>query len=50
MYRYFNRIGTNDNISPLKSKGLSDEIIKPTITSDNSLVSVLSGMGVTKQE
>ena len=37
MYRYFNKTGNTDHISEWKSKGLSDEIINPPTTSDNSL-------------
>ena len=37
MYGYFKKIVGGDYISLWKSKGLSDEIIKPT-TSDNSLL------------
>ena len=37
MYKYFKNFGNTDCISELKSKGLSDEIIKPPTTSDNSL-------------
>ena len=29
MYKYFKKIGNADNISEWKSKGLSDEVIKP---------------------
>ena len=37
MYSYFKKIGNTGRISSGKSKGLSDEIIKPPATSDNSL-------------
>ena len=37
IYRYFGMIGNIDHISVWKSKGLSDENIKPPATSDNSL-------------
>ena len=37
MYRYFKKIGNTDHISEKKSKGLSDESIKPLSASDNSL-------------
>ena len=37
MYRYFKMITNTDYISSWKSKGLSDESIKPTTISDNSL-------------
>ena len=45
MYRYFKKIGNTERISSWKSKGLSDEIIKPLTTSDNSLAPVLSHFG-----
>ena len=35
--KYFNGIVNTDYVSPLKSKGLSAETIKPHTTSDNSL-------------
>ena len=37
IYRYFKKIANTDHILPRKSKGLSDKIIKPPTTSDNSL-------------
>ena len=37
MYRYFKMVTSTDYISSQKSKGLSDESIKPPTTSDNSL-------------
>ena len=45
MYRYFKNIGNNDYISSWKYKGLSDEIIKPSTISDNSLSPTLSYIG-----
>ena len=45
MYRYYKKIGNTERISSWKSKGLSDEIIKPTTTSDNSLTPALSYIG-----
>ena len=33
MYKYFKKIGNTDHISAWKSKGLSDEIVKPLSTS-----------------
>ena len=45
MYRYFKNIGNTDHISLWKSKGWSDEVIKPPITSDNSLAPALSYIG-----
>ena len=45
MYRYFKKIGSIDYISEYKSKGSSDEIIKPPNTSDNSLAPALSYIG-----
>ena len=40
--KYFKVITNTDNISSLKSKGLSAESIKPPTTSDNSLAPALS--------
>ena len=45
MYRYFKKTGTTDYISEWKSKGLSDEIIKPPSTTNNSLAPVLGNIG-----
>ena len=45
MYRYFKMITNTDYISSWKSKGLSDESIKPTTTSDKSLTRALSYYG-----
>ena len=45
MYRYFKRIGNTDYLSLWKSKGLSDEVIKPPTTSGNSLAPALSYIG-----
>ena len=45
MYRYFKKIGNTKCISSWKSKGLSDAIIKPPTTSDNSLAPALSYIG-----
>ena len=36
---YFKKLGNNDHNSAWKSKGLSDERIRPTSTSNNSLTS-----------
>ena len=36
MYRYFEKISNTDYISSWKSKGISDQIIKPPTISDNS--------------
>ena len=44
MYRYFKKNDNTDHISEWKSKGLSDEIIKPP-TSNNSLAPKLSYVG-----
>ena len=41
VYRYFKFITSTNYISSWKSKGLSDEIIKPFPTSDNSLTPLL---------
>ena len=45
MYKYFKKIGNTDHISSWKYKGLSNEIIKPPTTSNNSLASKLSYFG-----
>ena len=45
MYRYFKMITNTDYISSWKSKGLSDESIKPPTTSDNSLNPALNHYG-----
>ena len=45
MYRYFKNIGNTDYISSWKYKGLSDEIIKPSTISNNSLSPMLSYIG-----
>ena len=37
MYRHFKKIDNADHISAWKSKGLSDENIRPPAPSDNSL-------------
>ena len=42
IYRYFKKLRNTERISSWKSKGLSDEIIKPPATSDNSLAPALS--------
>ena len=41
MYKYFQKIGSTENLSSMKSKGLSDEMIKPPATSNNSLSQTL---------
>ena len=45
MYRYFKMITNNDYISSWKSKGLSNESIKPPTSSDNSLPLALNYYG-----
>ena len=45
MYRYFLNTGNTARISSWKSKGLSEKIIKPRTTSDNSLAPELSYIG-----
>ena len=45
MHRYFNKIDNTEYISELKSKGLSDEIIKPPTTYNISLAPALSYTG-----
>ena len=39
--KYFKKISDTNHISKWKSKGFSDEVIKPPATSDNSLASAL---------
>ena len=41
LYRYFKTVTNTNYISSWKSKGLSDESIKPFLTSDNSLTPLL---------
>ena len=50
MYRYFKRIDNTDHISSWKSKGLSDEIIKPTSAPNNILDPSLDYFGATTRE
>ena len=45
MYRYFKMITNTETISSWKSKGLSNESIKPPTTSDNSLAPSLNYYG-----
>ena len=45
MHRYFKRIANTKHIAECKSKGLSDESIKPVTTSDNSLALLISYYG-----
>ena len=45
MYRYFKIIANTDYISSWKSKGLSNECIKPPTTSDNSINPALNYYG-----
>ena len=45
MQRYFNVIANTKYISSWKSKGLSDETIKPPATSDNSLSPLIDYLG-----
>ena len=45
MYKYFKKISDAEYISDWKSKGFSDEIIKPPTTSNNSLAPKLSYVG-----
>ena len=37
MYQYFLKIGNTDYMSEWKPKGLSDEVIKPPTTFENSV-------------
>ena len=45
MYRNFKLIANTKCISEWRSKGLSDEIIKPPTTSDNSLSQLIDHTG-----
>ena len=45
MYRYFKVIANTKYISKWKSKGLSDESIKPPSASDNSLARLTDYLG-----
>ena len=45
IYRYFEKISNGIHISAWKSKGLSDEIMKPPATSGNSLAPSLNYIG-----
>ena len=49
MYTYFKKIGSADHISACKSKGLSDESIKPPSTSDDNLAPSLDYIGTKKR-
>ena len=49
MYRYFLKVGNISYILSWKSKGLSDETIKPFTTSGNSLAPALSYCGTKKR-
>ena len=42
LYDFFKSIGNKDNISAWKSKGLSEETIKPPATSNNSIARSLN--------
>ena len=50
MYRYFKLITNTDYISSWKSKGLSDESIKPPTAFDNSFTPALNVIMILKQE
>ena len=45
MYKYVKKIANTYHISEWKSKGFSDESIKPPTTSDNSLAPSLNYIG-----
>ena len=49
MYRYFKKFDSGNHISVGKSKGLSDESIKPSAASDNSLASSLNYIGTKRR-
>ena len=42
VYKYFKKFANSDHISARKSKGLSDESIKPPAASNNSLAAELN--------
>ena len=42
MNRYVKKISNPDHISEWKSKGFSDEVMKPPATTDNNLASTLN--------
>ena len=46
VYKYFKKIDNTEHISAWKSKGFSDESIKPPVTSNNSLAPSLNYIGV----
>ena len=45
MNKYFKKVGITELISSLESNGISDEIIKPPTTSNNSLAPTLKYTG-----
>ena len=45
MNKYFKKTGNTESISSWKSKGLSDEIIKPPSTSYNNIAPTLKYTG-----
>ena len=49
MYQYLKKIGNSDNILSWKSKGLSDDTIKPPSTCDNSLSPSVDYLGVKRR-
>ena len=46
IYRYFKKIGNSVHISAWIFKGMCDESIKPSATSDSSLAPLLSYIGI----
>ena len=50
MYKFFKKICNTDHIAAWKSKGLSDENIKPPSSHDNSLACDNSPILVLKQD
>ena len=45
MYKYFKKIGDTESISSWESKGLSNEVVKPPSTSNNSFAQTLKYTG-----
>ena len=45
MYKYFKKISNTDYISEWKSKGLSEEVIKPLSTISNRIIPGLTDIG-----
>ena len=50
MHRYFRNIGNTERFSSCKSSGVSNEIIKPPTTTDDSLAPALTYIGIKTRE